>query len=481
MDSIIVILLIVLILLVAVGMYLIFFSRQRPSAEKPVGPVQGSVVNVRQAGRGRLVATFSVDLDDVAANDPVPFLSDFEADPFEEVSLLDRFRDKSLSDEERSMIATELRELGYDVRFRPQGGQRSEQVESGNDDGGPDVSAMSEQELVMLLQQPYADADLRARAQERLVGLRAAKAGADVTAPDDGDGDEDTAGGDGHDVPPVEGDAGDGDGYDGDGGDDGDGYDPQPGEPDEEPEMEGMVDPMSLLGKGGFGGAKDAEPREDVRQAPAPAQETRREAEESEDREEDDGPAPGEGVSEEVIYMDKDRSWKDDDVDSQKAMRLMVFISKSFCNGRISPELVEFAQQKLFLTVNPKYWTEEKRERAKSRIGVYTRNPIMTDMSIDKFDLYVRGVVEANEKEAEARADAERKEREDRAEAAEEAGREAEKAPEQAETVETEVAPVMEIVPDEETAPAKPAPVTVGMDARGGRNDLIWKRLEEGF
>jgi hypothetical protein len=214
----------------------------------------------------------------------------------------------------------------------------------------------------------------------------------------------------------------------------------------------------------------------------------------------------------------------DDEEDSRKAVSLMKFIAKAFKDGYIAPELVAFAQDKLHLRVNRGYWTEEQYRRAQQRKAVYHRDETLENMPQDEFAMFLENVVAKSKAEKAAEAVLAAQRAAEAAEVAETAEAETEKAAGPEGPVETgepgkpaEVAesPAAEAVTEAEAqpavaaGPAKPAlaekpsesaeapvrkeakplprredpfrrPESAFFREHGGRNDMMWARLERG-
>lgn len=131
-----------------------------------------------------------------------------------------------------------------------------------------------------------------------------------------------------------------------------------------------------------------------------------------------------------IVTLDfphEDHNEPDDDRDSRLAIELMKFIAHSFRKGLVDPELVDFAERRLNLKVNHD-WTEEEKARVVSRKDEFH---YLDNKTIEEFDAIVRASVE--EREGRAKSD--------------------------------------------DSAP-KPKAVNLGFDPNGGKNDLLWQRLE---
>lgn len=114
----------------------------------------------------------------------------------------------------------------------------------------------------------------------------------------------------------------------------------------------------------------------------------------------------------------------DDDKDSRMAIELMRFIVKSLRKGLIDPELVSFAESRLRLKAVYD-WTDEQKARALSRKDIYKP---LEEKSVEEFDMFVRDTVAKRRDTAEI--------------------------------------------------PVSKKNVTLGFNAHGGKNDLMWERLQ---
>lgn len=470
MDILIVVLLIALLALVGAAVYFMFMKKE--NAVQPTGDtlVSGaSVISARNAaGNGRrLIATFEIDMDEIIGNEPAPMSLELEREVAVEQTDLEKLRDMSIPEEERAAIAESLRMRGYDVRILPSGstGSRHEAPQDGAGDEDEDGMDAENDEGVLeaILANPYASAERKEAAKRRLEELRGGKEA------DDPDDDED------------------GGGDDGDGGEGGNGgYEDGAYEgyvPDDEYYGGCYVDPLDGMG------LDDPHPETPYE----PPVEKASEAEASGAAAEEAGAADGGAASEpsdapaeeaEAGEVDIEFTFKeeyDDEEDSRKAVSLMTFIARSFKKDLISPELVAFAQDLLHLQVNRGYWSEEKWIRANQRKAVYERDASIVNMSIDEFDLYVKDVVASNEASLSGAAEAVpgeegavREEPVDKPEP-EEAALEA--VPE-GEVKEEKARPQRVARPAAPRGKGFSRPVSSFFDAHGGKNDLMWQRLE---
>lgn len=337
MEGLIVLLLLMLVALTTGGLYLMYVRKEGPSSGPPVNISAGSVVNVRSAG-SKAYLTLAFDVSDIANNEPVPFMSDIEPDPFDEQDLIERFRDSRTPETERAAIAGALRSRGYSVTYADGPTASSAGTDTGapSDEGvAPDADIAAETDegfLEGLLTSPYVGEERKEAARRRLAELRERN--------------------------------------------------------EEDGFIEGYVDPLTLLDIG--------DPHPDIPYEPI--SDVQPQAPEDEDPTDLDGPTD-DGAAD-VIEFTMTGPDMDDDVDSRKAIGLMTFIARSFRKGLLSPELVAFAQDRLNLKVNEDFWSDEQRLRAARRKEEYLRDPAMAAMPLDKFEIHVRNAVESAERAA---------------------------------------------------------------------------------
>lgn len=494
MQAVLIILMVLLVILMGAGVYFMYFKKDSSSGvASSSGAPQSTLVNVRNAvATGRKVTgTFEMDIDDyIGMQGGAPFTIVTDDEFFYEQTEIERFRDPSISEEERAELADSLRSRGYSVKY-PSGDTTSQAVdekeESESDDAKGDISSITDIYVLQeMLTNPFVSMEDKKAAERRIAELEAggAEPSAESEEENSGEGGGKEDGGDkGEDDGGTEGGE---DSY-------GSGYvdpenhesveDPHPEEP-YEPEI--PVDMSALLGFDPLAGMEPEEnpvdevPSEVREETPAeePSQQEEAPADDSstlgseagtrmESEKETDG--AGAAASEddgETIDFRFGEDFDIDDEDSRKAIALMSFIARNFKDGLISPELVAFAQDKLHLQVVRGYWTPEQWARANQRKGVYHRNAELENMDLDEFDLHVKEVVASNlaarEKEASAEGSAETGE------------------------ASAPAAP-------RKTGPGKPKdgnvakqprkagarPVSAFFDAHGGKNDLMWKRLDE--
>ena len=476
MKMLLLILILLLVVLVVAGLYVMFKKDEPKAGTMSQSQLAATLVNVRNvrtpSGATAKAVTLIINEDTT-----VPYNVALEGGWEEEETDLEIFRDPSRPMEERRAAAQRLRDVGYQIReeFFMEGDAAVESpaASGGNEDdgetSGPDIE--SETDIAYLesfLSNPYIGADERARIESRIAELR----GSGV-AGEDGERDEEDNGGDAGD---------DGSSYGG-----------------------GFVDPLDMMTPLNPQPESVYEPagREEKEAEPAPAPQPARE----EVKEERQAPVDttltdrkgyyrGEVDGEDVITMDFTEEY-DDEEDSRKAVRLMKFIARSFKERLLSPELVMFAQRRLHLEVNPGYWSDEDYARANARVGVYERNPAFVNMSQEEFDMYYHDVVSSAEdrRAAEEAAAASAKEIA-RSVAEEEEARVSGPVPEPVPEPAAEAAEDSAGEPEgdgggaaapepkavRKAAPPKKErtrPSSKYFDSVGGRNDLMWSRLEK--
>ena len=465
MQGLIVILLVIVVALLGVGVYFTYIKKPAPQRgpEVPLGPV----VDMRSAGSKAFV-TFELPLSAIGGNEPVPFRYDLEVDPLSEDDILEEFRSKSTAPERRREIADQLRRLGYKVSVEGDGqaaGSGGGPSPEPDDEGVTDIASETDPDVLRgMLNNPFVSPGDREAAAARLEVLLAERG--DAPAPP---------------VPPApvappapEPEPQSSAVPAGPQSDSGEGYvdpdthvsvpDPHPEVPYEAPAAPAApaaaFDPLAGI-------APLPEPAPVPEPAPAPPVVSAVPA---------SAPVWDAGDGAMVLDFTFTSADMDDDADSVKAIELMSFIAHSFRKRLISPELVWFAQQKLHLKVNDACWDEELRRRASERHHVYDRDPKFASMPLDDFDRHVHEVVAAEERRA----------REAAAKAASVAEPVAPAAPVASAVVS---APAPESVPEPAPAgsgvkgegassPSPGRPVTVLPDGKGGRNDIVWDRLE---
>lgn len=490
-NVVIIVLLVLLIALVAAGLYFMYGKKDGPAPVRtPSAPTApgGSPVTVRSAfagspGKGT-VRVIEMDSDTfLSMQQPLDFFFDNEYDF--EPSLIERFRDPSVSEEERGEIAERLRRLGYIVDYPAsrQGAFVSDpvvpDVDDEGDEGAKDLS--EETDIYVLrgvLSDPYASEEDREVARARLAELESSGEGESAPAEAPGDEDEEEEEDDGSD-------GGDGGGF-------GSGYvDPLGLESIEDPHPEVPYEPVDeSAGMDGTPGESVAEPEPVYDPVEPVVEETAADGPEPETTEKVEGDAEdeavrdaGEAAGDEVEVLFRE-GFEADDTDSMKAISLMTFIARSFKSGLISPELVAFAQDKLHLEVDPSFWTPEQRVRARQRQVIFQRDEALVNMPIEEFDLHIREVVAHREAEGAAAP-----------EAAAEAP--AAEAPVPVKTAEAPVEERPKVEGPAAEAPVKgrpkagasekprrkpgTRPVSAFFDAHGGKNDLMWARLDPSY
>lgn len=492
-NAVIIVLLVILIALVAAGVYFLYGKKDgaapaaRPAQSSSAAPPAGAFVNMRSGLSGQkapgTVRVIEMDAETfLSMNDyqSLDFFFDNEYDP--EPSLIEQLRDPSVPEEERAEIAERLRRLGYIVEYPSSRGGAPVASPAGvsvddEEEGPVDISVMTDvYALQDILTSPYASEEDKDAARLRLAEL--------------GDGAE------AHEEPEPEpeqetGTEDDGNEGNGDGGY-GQGYvDPLDLGSVEDPHPDVPYEPAEEAAEaaGDAGEVEGPAEEEYVPEEPVePVEETVEEAPEVEEPEEavqEEVPAPvAESSAEDVEVTFRDE-FDADDTESRKAISLMVFIARSFKAGLISPELVAFAQDKLHLEVDASFWTPEQRVRARQRQGIYQRDAALVKMSIDEFDLHMREVVAHREAEGvEAPEAAAAIPVETTAPVVEKTVELQAEAPVQEERRDT--APVKG-KPKAGVAPEKPRrkpgtrPVSAFFDAHGGKNDLMWARLDPSY
>ena len=492
MQAVLIILIVLLVILMGAGVYFMYFKKDSSSERTaaPSGAPQSTLVSVRNAvATGRKVTgTFEMDIDDyIGMQGGAPFTIVTDDEFFYEQTEIERFRDPSISEEERAELADSLRSRGYSVKY-PSGDSASQAVvekeEPESDDANEDISSITDIYVLReMLTNPFVSMEDKQAAERRIAELEA--------------GDSEHAGDEEEESREPEPDGND-DGGEDDGGaegpDDsyGNGYvDPENHVSVDDPHLDEPYEPgvpvdmSALLGFDPLAGMEPEESPADEtsseRREETPVEEESRQEQapvtESPVEEPEDGTTmaaqlesedPVDTVSEddgETIDFRFGEDFDIDDEDSRKAIALMSFIARNFKDGLISPELVAFAQDKLNLQVVRGYWTPEQWARANQRKGVYHRDAKLENMALDEFDLHVKEVVASNL-----------------------AAREKEAADEgSAETGEAS-APAA----PRKTGPGKPKdgnvakqprkagarPVSAFFDAHGGKNDLMWQRLD---
>lgn len=510
-GAVLIILMVLLVILVLAGVYFLFFKKDAaPSrAEVPSGAPASTLVSVRNAvASGRKVTgTFEMDIDDyIGMSGGAPFTIVTDDEFYYEQTEIERFRDPSISEEERQALADSLRSRGYHVVIREEDErQGSEAHDDGLGDGVPfeeseeDVSTMTDlYALKELLMNPFVSVEKKREAEARIAELELMEPG--VSKPDENEPSAEPS----EDEEPGN----DDEGRNGNDGDDPDGYgngfvdpvslvsfpDPEESEAPGE-EMDG-VDMKELLGFDPLadiapefasesalekGDAVHEEPAGSVEKTPVENAPT-----EAADPAEVDSVSEEEFDSEAIDFNFRD-DFEGDDTESRKAIALMSFIARNFKEGLISPELVAFAQDKLHLEVNRGYWTPEQWARANQRKGVYHRDEALEYMPLDEFDLHVKEVVASNRAAREEEA---------REPGKEEAAAVAGVPHEEKETDVVNNSPTAEgneaaHAASGKVGPGKPKvgatgrmprkagarPVSAFFDAHGGKNDIMWARL----
>ena len=444
MDTLVIVLVALLCLFLFGAAYFMFFKKDGPSkGEVREIPANAAIVGIRNVStpdgpRQRL--TIEVDGSLFTENSVMPFDADLEAGMEDDSTstLLERYHDPKVPEDERKVIAETLRAShGLAVNYKPLGGAASEPApvdDAGEEGAGGAAEIPVEEEtdrriLMGIINHPYKDAALKEAAKRRLQELDAAAA-----PPADG-------GASGTDVSEEpETDTGaliPGEDYGGEfmePDNPGVPLDPQPeseapvgeGEGEEdEPEYEpeggagagpadaGVVDPLA-----GFAGGAAAQPAKEPRKDVEPAGQPQAGADA--EKPASDGDRDGLVDAGRPLNMTFVEEY-DDEEDSRCAVELMGFIADSFNDLLIAPELVEFAQRKLNLRVNRGYWTDEDYARANARIVVYERNQEFVDMKVADLERYVRASVAMNGK---ARAEEEARREDEARKAAEAAERE---------------------------------------------------------
>ncbi len=365
MENIFFISAVVLVILFAGALLWVLFAGRKSAKNSPNDDDDDSsvsVVRVRSAASGKTVMEIYSD-DDIVIDGPVPFYPDLEQEEMDEETLIERWRRTDLTRAERSALAREMREVGYQVEYddeEPEDGGASSEARAPEAESKSvptslpdDVDALME----IISSSQYTD-DYKNEAKRKLKAVLS-------SAPSPSEGSED--GGSGKDDGNDGGEESDlsGDGFENGGGFE---IDPVTGapvsrdEPSDEPPVE--------------------EEEEESAEEPTPA--------------EKDAPDNLEMIDEDysVVYSPQKESplEESDDRDSRLAMELMRFIKRSFSNGLIEPELVSFAEKRLNLKIVYE-WTEEQKARALSRSREFVD---LEDKSVDELDAFVRSVVEQN-------------------------------------------------------------------------------------
>jgi hypothetical protein len=95
------------------------------------------------------------------------------------------------------------------------------------------------------------------------------------------------------------------------------------------------------------------------------------------------------------VGMARIRDEEDEVNDRQK--EFVRFMVESFHEGRLSRELLEYAQVRIGFIVDELGWTVERLRKEKERTPVYDPDPNVAMMSLERFEMYVREVVSENE------------------------------------------------------------------------------------
>lgn len=391
MNNILLVSVIVLIvILVGLMIWIVFFSKPK-KAEKEEVPQSYSVVRVRSAVSGKTV--MEIYSDDLLVDGPVPFYSDLEQEEMKEETLIERWRRKDLSREEREELAREMRAVGYQVTLEGESEAAAGEAAPSVPAGGSGTPALpdSMDELFAIVKNPMYSEAYKSEAKRKLAVLL----GTEPASEDEGEGgeDDDTHG------------EGNGQGTDDDFAGGGFEVDPVTGAPvsretQSAPEEAGNSYAEALGAPVSREGVSVPEETADVR----------------------------EGDDTYLVTLDFPHDEKqevDDDKDSRLAIELMRFIARSFRSGLIDPELVAFAERRLHLDVNY-VWTEEEKVRVAMRSDKYNG---LEEKSVEELDSFVRSVVEQKKKA--------------------------------------------------HTVTKKEKKITLGFDPKGGKNDLVWKRLED--
>lgn len=367
MNAMIIVITVVALVLLGLLIWVLFFSSGRSSKTPKEEVPQGvSMVRLRSAVSGRTV--MEIYSDDLLIDGPVPFYSELEQEELKEETLIERWRRKDLTPEERRELAGQMRAVGYEVTYDGEEGAKETHEELFES-----MPTTLDGLLSVIESRDHSDA-YRAEARRRVTEIL----GGGPSAPKE----EDCG------VPEEEEDEDD----------------------DSHPEGDGQGDD-----DGFYEGAIEVDP---VTGAPVPPK-----AEESVVP--DDVRDVDESYLVTLDFPHVEDTEPDDEKDSRMARDLMRFIARSFRKGLIEPELVDFAQRRFGMEVNCD-WTEEQRSRAVARAEDFHA---LEDKTVDELDGYIRGVVEENRK-AHAPSKKERK-------------------------------------------------VTLGFDPHGGKNDLMWQRLED--
>ena len=331
------------------------FNRSRKDDDSSVSVPVASIVNVRSAGSKKIVV--ELDLDYIPNAETLPFDPALEALESEERTIIEIFRDPNTPLSEKKRIYDELVSNGYEVKNPEDASQNTVRDFSDVDDLNVLHSYLKDSS--------FSEAEKKAVRNRisTLLGMPVgresdSKGGGDSSSSEasESDDDYDAAEGfvDNDSLESVETDAE---------------YEPVPEVP--EPEAQPASDEASE----------------------EPVRTEVKEGKEEELPQDPDVPESDGDVL--VIEFDKEL---DDAVDSTKSIELMTFIAKSFRNGLIRPDLVEFAEQKLHLNVVEGLWDKEKKAEArrlrKERAELYVP---MEMMNVDEFDTNIRQMVHDEE------------------------------------------------------------------------------------
>ncbi len=364
------ILALVVLMFIAGGFLLIISGRNAAPKheERPAPGTNPGIVTVRNASSRKLL--IELDVDELSGMQTVPFYSDLEFEAMNEKTLLERYLDPNISDEERMEIEDEL-SINYKLAKRtlhelsPVTSGRPAEEKSVNDFS--DISDLDV--LNSRLRNPYLDDDTREALKKRIAELQGGDdddADPGMSGPVDPDTHESTDDGSDDDEPEPE----------------------VPGQPQDGAPAErqsGNPDIDSFLNE-----VEKVNELSEMDLYKAVLNDTSKVPE---------GPA-----CDLVVPFSEDEPVADDS-DSLKSIELMTFIAHSFKDGLIKPELVVFAQQKLNLQIADNLWNDGNRQSLrKPREAVMESFKELENMSVEQFDLHVRETV-SNEQESRSGAE----------------------------------------------------------------------------
>lgn len=480
MQGVIIVLLAALFLLIGAGFYFMFFKKESSGPGKDtVAAPSASIVKVRDAisdgNTVRFIAEMSQDDFDGMQGGETFVIPNSDEYDLEETDI-ERLRKPSTPYEEKCEIARMLRKLGYHVNFPREGeddgdGKQSDDVDSISVETDVDV-------LRAILTNPYSSLEKTEAAKRRLEELESGGDSDREGGDDDVESGDDSEGGE----PQGSGD----DGYD-----DGDeGYEAPDAVEDygaefiepseqmyaEEPEPEGEPDcGSSVMEK-----TAAEEPYDYEKDIFGPENETpEQQAEVSKQEAAQNQETAKERSSDSYLEFTKGDGFVDN-AETEKLFKLLFFIIRSYKKGFIDPELVAFTEEKYHVNINKSDWSPAEIRRAEARKNVYLRNSVMKDMPLNEYAAYIHSNV------MEAEADKAQENTQENA-----ASPSVEQPPvpvqgsvspfvneERSESKE-EVTPSLGkgLLKHPEVKMTRPLSVTANLDFKGGRHDIMWKRV----